>query len=88
MIEATETIIWKHSSQMTEVILAIEMILVYGSSEIDSSYSFSTLDYNVLQDLQTTQAWTAAFVTQFRLLIHFILAAGCSSLMPEESLTV
>ena len=85
MIEATETIIWKHSSQMTEVILAIEMILVYGSSEIDSSY---TLDYNVLQDLQTTQAWTAAFVTQFRLLIHFILAAGCSSLMPEESLTV
>ena len=33
----TETIIWKHSSQMTEAILAIEKILVYGSSEIDLS---------------------------------------------------
>ena len=36
-LEATETIIWKCSSQTTEAILAIETILAYGSSEIDSS---------------------------------------------------
>ena len=36
-LEATEMIIWKRSSQTTEVILAIETILAYGSSEIDSS---------------------------------------------------
>ena len=36
-IEATEAIIWKRSSQTTEAILAIETILAYGSSEIDSS---------------------------------------------------
>ena len=36
-LEATETIIWKRSSQTTEAILAIETILAYGSSEIDSS---------------------------------------------------
>ena len=40
----------------------------------------------MLQDLQTTRARTADFVTQFGLLIHFILASSCSSLMPEESL--
>ena len=32
---ATETIIWKSSSQTTEAILAIETILAYGSSEIE-----------------------------------------------------
>ena len=36
-LEATETIIWKCFSETTEVILAIETILAYGSSEIDSS---------------------------------------------------
>ena len=36
-LEATETITWKHSSPTTEAILAIETILAYGSSEIDSS---------------------------------------------------
>ena len=34
---ATETIMWKRSSQTTEAILAIETILAYRSSEIDSS---------------------------------------------------
>ena len=36
-LEATETIIWKRSSQTTEAILAIEKIFAYGSFEIDSS---------------------------------------------------
>ena len=34
-LEATETIKWKRSSQTTEAILAIKMILAYGSSEIE-----------------------------------------------------
>ena len=34
-LEATEMIIWKCSSQMTEAILAIETILAYGLSEIE-----------------------------------------------------
>ena len=41
-LEATETIIWKRSSQTTEAILAIETILAYGSSEIDSSSILAT----------------------------------------------
>ena len=36
-LEATETIIWKRSSQTTEAILAIETILAYGSSEIETT---------------------------------------------------
>ena len=34
-LEATETIIWKRSSQTTKAILAIKIIFAYGSSEID-----------------------------------------------------
>ena len=34
-LEATETIKWKRSCQTTEAILAIKMILAYGSSEIE-----------------------------------------------------
>ena len=41
-LEATVTIISKRSSQMTEASLAIETILAYGSSEIDSSSILAT----------------------------------------------
>ena len=47
-LEATETITWKRSSQTTEAILAIEKILAYRSSEIDSPLSSEKTRFHII----------------------------------------